>query len=801
MANNGLVGSLDVPAPKSQTFGNLHVWTQLWAQYGDLIDNAEKKAKVWWDAGQLFQAYHDALDDIDTHLRGIASELAISMSGSAVSELVSRIDEIRKHVEDHAQRTEYYLKAVDSTGHDIIVFRESLNEAVAYFHRLTEKEEDAIEKKIRDIGARAKLNSDEIEELVRKGRDAAYQMVEQNHMMPHMRALLVILATKYADKQQHLKPLNIRVSNLGHIEGSFNGSGSGSGSGGGNSGSGTGTGDGLGLGSGDGTGTGEGTGLGAGPGAGEGAGSGAGSGSGVPDDLGASVPGFGSAGGGSGSGGLGSSGLGSGGSGSDYGSSGSGSSTGSGSERDDALEDARQAANDAIEALKSPTDSPERTEALEEAQKAIDDAINGLKGGSGDAVDALKEARDAANDAIDGLGSGTGYTSGSGYGSGTKRLSPTSSDSDEREQALQDARDAINDAIDGLIDQTESGSGAGGGPGTGSEVPTVTDPDAQERVEALEDAREAVEGAIQDLIDENEASDADPHTKQVREDALRDAQDAAVDAIDDLIDTAGGDATTDDEVRADALTGAHEAVDEALDELTEDLARDGMDAHEREIRQDALDDARTAVDDVIGDLKAEKPDAGLDTPGETQADALGDAKRELTAEFDRLVSETLDDRSLSDADKLARVDALNDAKNAALRAVDEVVAARTERAETRAELANFLKASTAPSSLPATASTSTGATASTEPTMQLGTTTTASLGQAGTGSADPMRLDASAMPANQGMPMAPPMGGLGAAHPSQRERDRAGWLVGEPGVWADNDDEVAGQAIGRNRSS
>ena len=342
-------------------------------------------------------------------------------------------------------------------------------------------------------------------------------------------------------------------------------------------------------------------------------------------------------------------------------------------------------------------------------------------------------------------------------------------------------KDAADKAIDDLLDGTEDGSGNG--------IPTTSDPDAQQRAEALKDAREAVDDAIQDLIDENEASDADPHDKQVREDALRDAQDAADDAIGDLIKRTGGDSAL-DEVRQDALDDAHGAVDDALGDLNSEGS---------EVRQDALDDARTAADDVIDELKNEAPDRGLDTAQEIHADALGDAKRELSAEFGRLTNETLADTTLSDADKLARVDALNDAKNAALAAVDDAI--KSDAAQGRSELSRFLSTPTGGQTGGQTGGTSgTGGGVS---GVQLGTASGGGGGggqSSDGGSGAPMKLDATSMPANHGMPMAPPMGGMGAAGQPQRERDRANWLEGDAEVWAD-DDEWSSRAIGRHPSS
>ena len=752
MANDKQVGSLDVPPPTGQTFAHIKVFDDYWKDYKYFIQTGLNIAGTWKGAATLFQEYVDALDGIATEFGKIVGEISATMSGAAAEALISRGDQVIKHVQSVANTARNYPAAVGATGDDIKWYQGEFLEAYFYFQKLVEDERTKVESQIRQAAKDSKLSSEATEALVAKARKLVRDIIEENYMIPHQRRLLMALAAKYTAKDSALAPIDIRIKSLDSVDtnsgGKKNGGGNNNSGGDKDSGynysgyddSGYNYGD-------DDTGNSDDTdssgsggdvpgldGLG-----GSGGGlSGGGSGGDVPG-----LDGLGESGGGSSGSGPGVSvpspdGLGAGADGDGVGGSGS-SGGGVSPERREALEDAKEAAVDAIEALKRPTDSPERAQALEDAQKAVEDAIDSLLGGSGVPL-------------------------------------PSS-----------------------------LGAGSGLGSGAGRPATSSSDPDAQTRKKALRDAQEAIDDALQELLDENEASDADPHEKQVRADALRDAQEAAEQAIRDLIEAVDGD-ETDGEVRADALKDVQEAIDGALDEYEESLSDSGIDAHEREVRQDALEDARAVVDEVLDELADEQSDAGLDTPEEIRGDAHSDARRALIDGFDRLIDETLDDDTLSDADKLTRVDTLNDAKKAVLGAVDELVEAEAERAQTRSELSSFLTASSGGSSQTTgssdgssqtTGSDRAEAAASTGPGVRLGTTvTTNSVSQSNPGPAAPMHLDAASLPANQSMPMAPPLGGMGAAGPPHRERERTDRLAGEADAWTD-DDDLSSRAIGR----
>ena len=85
--------------------------------------------------------------------------------------------------------------------------------------------------------------------------------------------------------------------------------------------------------------------------------------------------------------------------------------------------------------------------------------------------------------------------------------------------------------------------------------------------------------------------------------------------------------------------------------------------------------------------------------------------------------------------------------------------------------------------------------------MQVGIANISSGGDVGgqrTGSLLSPAVDPAALADNRGMPMAPPMGGMGGAGGNQKQRDRATWIEGDPAVWQDEeDDAVSSRAIGR----
>jgi hypothetical protein len=734
VAKDNLVGSLDVPPPTGQTFAHIKNWTDLWKEYEHLVNDAGDISSEWWEAAKFFRGYVDTLDAVVRDFRKIVVGLSVRMTGAAADALFARGEQIVNHIRDVADTARKYPAAIQAVGNEIVAHNVAFVEAFHTFHKLEAAEKRRVEADIRALAQQAGLDEAQTTELVERAKRIAVQIIEENYMIPHQRRLLMILAARYTAKDSALAPIEIQVKRLDPVidnnnSGNNNGGNNYSGyddSGYNNSGYNNRTGPGVDVPGLDGLG-GSGGGL-----------SGGGSGGDVPG-----LDGLGGSGGGSSGSGPGVSvpspdGLGAGADGDGVGGSGS-SGGGVSPERREALEDAKEAAVDAIEALKRPTDSPERAQALEDAQKAVEDAIDSLLGGSGVPL-------------------------------------PSS-----------------------------LGAGSGLGSGAGRPATSSSDPDAQTRKKALRDAQEAIDDALQELLDENEASDADPHEKQVRADALRDAQEAAEQAIRDLIEAVDGD-ETDGEVRADALKDVQEAIDGALDEYEESLSDSGIDAHEREVRQDALEDARAVVDEVLDELADEQSDAGLDTPEEIRGDAHSDARRALIDGFDRLISETLDDDTLSDADKLTRVDTLNDAKKAVLGAVDELVEAEAERAQTRSELSSFLTASSGGSSQTTgssdgssqtTGSDRAEAAASTGPGVRLGTTvTTNSVSQSNPGPAAPMHLDAASLPANQSMPMAPPLGGMGAAGPPHRERERTDRLAGEADAWTD-DDDLSSRAIGR----
>jgi hypothetical protein len=804
--NEVVVGALDVPAPTGQTFGHIQLWSDLYPMVDELVEDPFGVARPWWDFGAAVTARLEDLAKIYADFEAILKDLDALLKGSSGNALQDRGIAIANHTRKLIDSAEGYPSAADTTGHDIIVYAKKFHGAVKVFHQLTELKEDWAEKELERVWYANDTDSQIPETLRQRVRDAAYQIVEQEFMIPHQRKLLIVLSEAYAGKHDILDPITTKPPALTSIEVKTSTTtpppddeGSGGGSGGGNN-SGTG-------------------------GGGSGSGSGSGTGSGTTGNNK-----HGTGGGGTGGG--------------------SGSGSGSGSEYDDAVKDAENAALNAVEGLRKPTDSPERKQAYDDAEKAIKDAFDGRGNGSGSGSGSGSGTpfsmgggggtpsggggKTGGGGSGGGLGSGLdnllnpggngdGSGDGSGSASGSTRPPTTSDPLAERKKAVQDADAAADKAMKDLLN-----------PKSGKSLPsTVSDPKQDARQDAihdaidakdkalgdllkdtngldksdldrgatLKDAQDAVNDAIDELIKDNEKSNLDPDIKEAREDGLKDAQREANKAIEDLVDDAekGGDGTAPGaegrEARETALDNVEDGVANAFDDLKHN-------SHS-ELRTEAIEDAKDAAEDVIKDLRKEPPDPGLGSPLEVEGDAYGDAKRELTHQFDELITDTLADKNLSDVDKLARVEALHDAKSAAMGAIDDATIAKASAQQS--SMSEFLNGSNGGGSKTSGGSANLSST-NTGSGNQFGMSQGAG-GGGGGGNPDgsPMVLDNSSLVAangangtGQGMPMAPPMGGGAGMTGQPRERDRNTWLDADPGLWDDDDGTVSWSAVGRN---
>ncbi|WP_370942284.1 hypothetical protein AB5J62_24545 [Amycolatopsis sp. cg5] len=299
--------------------------------------------------------------------------------------------------------------------------------------------------------------------------------------------------------------------------------------------------------------------------------------------------------------------------------------TGLSPETQKGLDDAKAAAGQAIDGLSSQTDDPARQQALEEAKNAAGQAIDGLSDPSGAAAGGVPAIP----------------TTGGGAGSG----GGTSPEDERRQQALADAKKAADDAIDGLTDP--AGAAGGGTPG----IPTTgggagsgggTSPEDERRKQALADAKKAAGDAIDDLTN----PDGLPSTESggpgggegAGDVALDKAKEAAGKSIDDLSKP------DDSPERKEALEEAKKAAQKAIDDI-------GAANGDPEAIQKAKDAAGAAIDDLTG--KTDDPQA---------KQALQDAKEAA-------------DKAIGDATKPedpVRVQALEDAKSAADKAIDSL---------------------------------------------------------------------------------------------------------------------------------
>jgi hypothetical protein len=255
--------------------------------------------------------------------------------------------------------------------------------------------------------------------------------------------------------------------------------------------------------------------------------------------------------------------------------------------RKKALEDAKQAAEDAIDGLAAPTGAPGQLtggpaeDGVEAAKDAAGKAIDDLaRPGDSDARQkALEDAKQAASDALGDLGEDPASADGPGSTDPQERAGLLDAkheaqkaiddligqtDDPERKQALEDARNAVSDAIDKTaapehFQQVQDAKDAAGQAIDGLRA-TGDDP---QRQHALDAAKDAASQAIGELTDSPELSGPE------HEQALQHAKDAAGQAIDAL---AGSDDTP---AERQALADAKEAVGHAIDGIG---AQDGNSA-------------------------------------------------------------------------------------------------------------------------------------------------------------------------------------------------------------------------------
>ncbi|MFD2419614.1 hypothetical protein [Amycolatopsis pigmentata] len=496
-----------------------------------------------------------------------------------------------------------------------------------------------------------------------------------------------------------------------------------------------------------------------------------------------------------------------------------------------ALQNAKNAANKAIDGLSAQTADPTRQKALDDAKQAADKAIDGLTdpsgtpgtpgspgaaaGGPGDAAGAvgapvpggmmpgggrtpddkkaLQDAKNAANKAIDGL---SGQTS-----------DPT------RQKALDDAKQAADKAIGDLTNPSEAPKTSSEGPGqgkvdaakdaAGKAIDDLSKPgDSPARQQALDDAKKAAQKAIGDLTDPSQAGNAhgtpggpgdangpgSPGSPGSPGDdpTVQHAKDAAGKAIDGL------EHNTDDPVRKQALEDAKKAVEDAIGK-TADPAHQGVgDA------MHALDNMPRASDgppvtsggpshDPALEHAKEAADKAIDAlghPGDSPdtQHALADAKHAVDKAIDGLAGDSHQFLAPDEHPKAADLAGLaggagGGAGGAGAGSLGGLtdgvgVGAKAPAPQGQFDLENSPPGVTAAQSGPA----------------------------AGPGGQLPgnFAANASGMPMG-GMPMGG-MGGMGGAGAQQnKEREPQIWLQAEKGAWGkDGDDTAQNPVLGRS---
>lgn len=452
--------------------------------------------------------------------------------------------------------------------------------------------------------------------------------------------------------------------------------------------------------------------------------------------------------------------------------------------------------------------------AVDEARrKALDDAQRAIQGLSSDGP--------GTGGGTGGTGGGTGSTGG---GSDVGAYPDTSSADPVAEAARREALEDAQEVVDGLHGD-EKGSPAA----------------EAARDDALADARRAAKDTFDDMMGK---STGDPVADAARDEALEKAKRAALDEIDELDRRGAGDVTP-EEAREQALEQAQKAVDDAIkdhstgrpvvddalekardafDDAISETGGDGTDrsAAERAAREDALDAAYDAIGDLRGDdamskaLDADgdgKPDGDLDGDGKIDAeeaeairdDALADAKESADKAIDKMIDDLEKGKGtdgLTDEQRQDRIDALEDARDSAGKVIDELI---DEGGDHSSTLSDFLNGkgkgaddgAGGGSAGGGGAGGGTGGAAGNQnqpAPLELAPV----MGQT-TGALDQVSQQATAAvpPGGSGMPMSPPMGG-GAGQQGDRDRERNTWLVGEEGMWGEDEDGVVTKAVGRD---
>ncbi|WP_410604736.1 large repetitive protein [Amycolatopsis sp. lyj-90] len=494
-----------------------------------------------------------------------------------------------------------------------------------------------------------------------------------------------------------------------------------------------------------------------------------------------------------------------------------------------ALQQAKNAAGEAIGNLAGQTQDPARQNALGEAKQAAEKAIDGLgnmpgAGGEGAAgpggtdpgvggipaamPQALTDAKNAAAKAIDGLTAKT--------------------EDPKRKKALDEAKEAAEEAIDGLASPTGGPGQLTGGPGesdlkaakeaAGKAIDDLAKQgDSDGRQTALKDAKNAALEAMGGLSDQPGGPEwSDPADREGREQLLETKQ-AAEKAIDDLI------CDTDDPERKQALEDAKAAVSDAIDksaapehyQLVQDAkgaadkAIDGLRAEgDDQSRTHALDAAKTAAEKAIGEI-SDAPE--LTGPAHTEA--LEHAKQEAGKAIDALSAP--DDTPAEKQELAATKEAVN-------KAIDGIAAGDKGNAMSR-----FLDPGESGGAGLTGGPAAGGGGSGGGPAAGVGPTT----GGVGSGGAPGGRFDtqpfqggsglttqggpaAPAVPgpgqvaanaAQGGMPMGPmgPMGGggMGGGGPQgEKEREPEIWMQAEPGAWGngESDEQPPSHVLGRN---
>ena len=505
-----------------------------------------------------------------------------------------------------------------------------------------------------------------------------------------------------------------------------------------------------------------------------------------------------------------------------------------------ALDEAKKAAQDAIDSIRNNTGDPEAQQALDEARQKVGDAIDQLKntGGGPDLSGLGGAGSGGAPGGLGGLG-GLGGDSGSRSPSGRSGPGSAFDPEEEKRRALEDAKKATQDVLDDLANNTEDPEakraleeakqaaqdaidGLTGGTDPGN-LHSRGSGDAEQK-EALDRARRATQDALDKI---SEATD-NPAIKEALENAKKAAQDAlnqfdpdltgmrdaakqeALDVLDELAEKA------DDPKVREALEDAKEQVKKAIEnaelgntpqETLENVREAAQQALADAIKDSddpkidkALEDAKDRLEEALEDVELKNDDVvqtSSDGPAEDPEakEALRNAKDQVSKALEDLIEQTDDPEAKQ---------ALQEAKKAVVDAIDNVEVPRTGAGS---DLARFLEGDSpggAGGGDPVGGDGRRRAQFDTDVAQQRGyipPQTVSSVPSAMTPASPTLPSMMGAMAGNMpvggmpmgGMPMG--MGGMGMGQ-QNGEREPQIWLKADKEAWADGDDD-ASSVVGR----